>query len=222
VNEPIYPYVPEPSTPDRPTPVPLEAPAGPQQWNDWARASLFERRTVLLEGPTDAMTAAALTSELVLLESDADDPIELRIDSSSGELDAALTLVDVIGLLGAPVHATVAGRAEGPALAVLAVCASRVAAPHARLRFGAGELDAKGRAGDVVGRVEQHRERIRTLATRLAALGPLDAAELEDKIVRRESLALDDAVAWGLLDAIAEPEARVLRLPRPTGYRPPR
>jgi ATP-dependent Clp protease protease subunit len=222
VNEPIYPYVLEPAAPDRPAPVPLEAPAGPQQWNDWARASLFDRRTVLLEGPTDAATAAALTSELMLLESDGGEPIELRIDSGRGELDAAITLVDVIGLLGAPVHATVVGRAEGPALAVLAVCSRRVAAPHARLRFGADELRAEGRAADVVARVERQREQIRSLATRLAAFGPLDAAELEDKIVRREPLSLDDAVAWGLLDAVAEPEGRVLRLPRPVGYQPPR
>ena len=219
MDEPIYPYQPVPPTPGPPAPVPLDVPFGPTQWNEWARASLFERRAVLLDGLLDDALAMRVASELMLLESDGDDPIELRIDSAGGALGAALTLVDVVDLLAPAVHAVVVGRAEGPALAVLAVSARRVAAPHARLRFGVDQSQADGRAADVLAFAARQRDQVRELAGRLATVGSLDLDTIEDKIMRRAPLSLDEAVRWGFLDAVAEPEARVLRLPRKVGFR---
>ncbi|HEX7094260.1 MAG TPA: ATP-dependent Clp protease proteolytic subunit, partial [Acidimicrobiales bacterium] len=78
---------------------------GVDLWNEWARASLLERRTVLLDGPLDDATASRVTSELMLLAADGDEPIMLRIDSEGGSTAAALTVIDVIDALGVPVHA---------------------------------------------------------------------------------------------------------------------
>jgi ATP-dependent Clp protease protease subunit len=217
LHDPVYPYVPAPE-PARPAPTPLETPFGPAQWNEWARASLFERRAVLLDGPLVDAVATRVASELTLLASDGDDPISLRIDSVGGEAGAALILVDVIDLLSAPVHATVLGRADGPALAVLAVAKHRVATPHARLRFGAEDSEYDGRAGDVLAFAQHHRDQVRQLATSMAAVSALDAETLERKILDRDPLPLADAMGWQLLDAVAEPDARVLRLPRTVGY----
>ena len=66
-----------------------------------------------------------------------------------GTLEAAFTLIDVIDLLGVPVHATCIGRAEGAALGVLAVATRRLAIPHARLRLCEPTNAFAGRADDV-------------------------------------------------------------------------
>ena len=53
----------------------------------------------------------------------------------SADLDAALTLVDALDLMGAPVHATALGALTGQAVALLAVADHRVAGPHMTLHL---------------------------------------------------------------------------------------
>lgn len=189
-------------------------------WNEWARASLLERRTVLIDGPLDDELANRAASELMLLDADGDDPVAVRIDSDGGSLTAALTLIDVVDLLGVPVHATCVGRAIGPAFAVLAVAAHRTAAPHALLRLGDETPGREGRASDVLAFAEQYADQLAQLARRLAAASAVDEDTVAEMLRSRTRLSVDDARRLGFIDEIATPEARVLRFPRRVGYRP--
>lgn len=190
---------------------------GAALWNDWARASLLERRTVLLDGPLDDDVANRVATELMLLDADGDDPAALRIDSAGGSLAAALTVIDVVDLLGVPVHATCVGRADGPAFAV---AAHRVVAPHAVLRLGDETPGREGRARDVLEFAEQYTLQLEQLARRLAAASTVDEQTVADMICRRARVSVDEARRLGFVDEVATPEARVLRFPRRVGYRP--
>src|SRR5262245_62015009 len=106
----------------------------PTNWYDSLRARMFDLRTISITGRLDDEGASRVEVELMTLDANGDDEIQVLIDSGEGTLDAALTLIDVVDLLGVPVHATCLGRAEGPALAVLAVASKRSATPHCRLR----------------------------------------------------------------------------------------
>lgn len=188
-------------------------------WNEWARASLLERRMVLLDGTLDDDTANRVATELMLLDADGDEPVAVRIDSAGGSSTAALTVIDVIDLLGVPVHATCVGRAIGPAFAVLAVAAHRAAAPHAQLRLGDETPGREGRARDVLEFAEQYAQQLAQLTRRLAAASAVDVDTVGEMLRDGARLSVDDALRLGFIDEIATAEARVLRFPRRVGYR---
>ena len=100
-------------------------------WPDPIRARMFEQRVVLVNGELDDALAGSVATELMTLDACGDGAVRLLLNSGGGTFEAAFTLIDVIDLLGVPVHATCIGRAEGAALGVLAVAARRLAIPHA-------------------------------------------------------------------------------------------
>ena len=97
----------------------------------------FDPRLILLHGALDEPVAGELAVRLMTLDAIGDEPISLYIDSADGPLNAALTVIDTIDLLGVPVHGTGVGRVEGAVLGVLAACELRRASPNARLRLTA-------------------------------------------------------------------------------------
>ena len=74
---------------------------------------LFAQRVVVLTGPLDDMSATRVSAELMTLDAEGDDAVTLRIDCADGSLALALTLMDVIELLGVPVHAFEHGTGRG-------------------------------------------------------------------------------------------------------------
>src|SRR5215216_6134017 len=121
---------------------------------DWVRTRLFEQRTVVVRGELHHEVVGQAAAELMTLDAEGDDTVQLHVDAHGGTYDTAFALVDVIDLLGVPVVATCVGRAEGPAVAVLAVADRRLATPHARFRLTEPREHFQGRAGEVEGWVE--------------------------------------------------------------------
>ena len=80
---------------------------GPGNPRSWMERQLFDRRIVLLSGRLDAEMANAVGVALMTLDATGDEPVHLQIDSSDGTIDAALSLMDVVDLLGVPVHAEI-------------------------------------------------------------------------------------------------------------------
>ncbi len=87
---------------------------------------------MLLHGPLDDLSAARTSAELMTLDAEGDEPVTLRVDCGEGSLALGLTLMDVIELLGVPVHALCLGQVGAGAVGVVAVCARRVAMPSTR------------------------------------------------------------------------------------------
>src|SRR5262245_44509665 len=135
---------------------------------DLLRARLFDRRVVMINGVLDDEAAATAAAELMTLDAAGDERVELLLNSGSGSLEAAFTVMDVIDLLGVPVHATCVGRAEGAAVGVLAVAAQRFAVQHARFRLCAPERAFSGRADDVVTWAEPQEDQLHRVTARLA------------------------------------------------------
>ncbi len=85
------------------------------------RSRLFDHRTIFIRGVLDDETANRAAAELMTLDATGDERITLQLDLAGGTLEAAFTVMDVIDLMGVPVHALCVGRAVGPAVGVLAV-----------------------------------------------------------------------------------------------------
>lgn len=188
-------------------------------YEESARADLLNRRVVLLSGPLDDVTAGNVATQLMYLDGAGDDEVSLRINSAGGSLTAAAALIDTIDALGVPVHA-LATRAEGPALAVLAVCDHRVASPHATLRMLEPRVNFDGSAATLVGHLEHYRAAVRALWERISASSRMTADHIATEFEAGRYLSPADAQALGLVDEIADPPADVRKLRRPMGFRP--
>jgi ATP-dependent Clp protease, protease subunit len=188
---------------------------------DLMRARLYEEGIVLVAGELDDDGAARVAAELMLLDATRDAAVKLWLNGSGGSFEAALALIDVIDLLGVPVHATCIGRAEGPPLGLLAVAARRAAIPHARLRLCEPPSGFMGRADDVARWSEQHDSLRERFCARLA-----DATRRPTQWV---SAALDEgryfdahqAICAGFIDEIAQSNAASLHPidRRPIGFK---
>jgi ATP-dependent Clp protease, protease subunit len=187
----------------------------------WMRRRLFDRRVVVLDGTLDDPRCAEVGAGLMTLDADGDEAIDLQIDCAGGSTGAALTLMDIIDLLGVTVRAWCTGQAVGPAVGVLAVCPRRTLSPHARLHLVEPRVEFEGNARHLQQEAEAHAAQWSTFCRRLAeATGqPLD--RIEEDAARGRFLTASEAVEYGLVDDVATPATPGERLPgRSLGFRP--
>jgi len=157
--------------------------------------------------------------ELMTLDASGDDAIDLHIDCSDGELDAALALMDVIELAGVPVRVSALGIVGGPAVGVLAVGAYRTAMPHTRFRLAESSSAFTGQARDVQGWAEHISARADVFCARLAAAVGQPAERVEADLAATRFLDAQQAKRYGLVDEILAVGTRVVHLPpRPMGF----
>jgi ATP-dependent Clp protease protease subunit len=186
-----------------------------------ARAMLLERRIVLVSGDLDDAVAGRAAAEVMMLDANGDDPIEMRLDSGGGSLDAAFTLIDTIDLCGVEVHVTVAGRIEGPAIGVLAVGHLRRATEHARLRLRDPSIELSGSASALAELARSELERQTRFHERLATATGRSVDEVSADCAAGRYLSADEAVKYGLVDEIVRRPASIHEFPgRKLGFRP--
>jgi ATP-dependent Clp protease protease subunit len=194
------------------------ATAGPQEW---MRLRLLERRVVTLVGPLDDMCATEIGAALMTLDADGDGSIELRIDSPGGATGAALAVMDIIDLLGVVVRGWCTGQVAGSAVGVLAVCHHRTISPHARIHLAEPRIEFEGDARLLERLAAEHADRWAMFCRRVAEATGRTAEQIGEDAAGGRFLTADDAVAYGVVDQVATPDAPITRLPqRPFGFRP--
>ncbi len=166
--------------------------------------ALYERRSVWLRGPLDDGAANRLAAELLTLDAQSEAPIELIINSPGGAVPSGLSVIDVLGLLRAPVTTLCLGEAAGTAAAVLACgTATRRAAPTARITLRLGVTQLEGSASRLRQEADQLLELRDRLALRLAAAtGQLPALVAFD-LDQGGFLTAETALSYGLIDEVA-------------------
>jgi ATP-dependent Clp protease protease subunit len=166
---PFGPEIPRPE-PERPA-MPLWPPFVTEGTGSDARSALLRQRRVMLTGTLDDETATRAAAELMLLDGESTRKVELIVNSEGGPLPDVLAVLDVLGLMRAPVTTRCIGRAIGTAAVVLASgTAGRAAAANAVISLQLRErYDVEGSAVDVerfAGHLAEARDRIeRHLAT---------------------------------------------------------
>lgn len=206
---PPHPPIPEPPqypppSPWRPEPRPPVVPAPSMQVvvtaDDWLGERLLEHRLVALAGDLAEDTVNRTVAALALLDATGDEPISLRLSSVGTDLDAALTLVDAIDLVGAPVHATALGSLSGPAVALLAVADVRVVAPHAVVQLSEPRAPRGLSGREVESAAAQRARQLRRLQERLAEACGQDVDRLAEDMRAGRVLSAEEARAYGLAD----------------------
>jgi ATP-dependent Clp protease protease subunit len=195
------------------------------EWGQSVREAMLARRVVSLRGDLDDLLAGQIALELMSLDATGDEHVTLHVDSGGGSLEAAFTVVDVIDLLGVPVHSTCLGRADGPAALIVAAADHRSAAPHARLRLCEPVSEAHGRATDMQRFAEQQRIQVERYVARISEDTGRPAEHVEADVYTGRYLNADEALEYGLIDEIWLPARRAKNQDadrEPLGFRPPR
>jgi ATP-dependent Clp protease protease subunit len=215
-GEPGWPSRPgEPGWPGLPGTPPAQAPVSPTRvWldphADW-KAKLYERllekRIVLASGPLDDDAAARLSAQLLTLDAESGEPIRLELQNVRAELSAALTVMGILDVMRAPVHACVSGEISGPALGVLASCPRRVGYPNASFVLTEPKLSFGGTVAALTAREQQVNRMLDTLYYRLADVTGREADEIREDARRGRSLTTAQAVGYGLIQAQETPPA---------------
>jgi ATP-dependent Clp protease, protease subunit len=190
------------------------APGGPGGLSDLLAERLLAQRVVLLHGPLDDASVTRASVELMTLDADGDDPVTLRVDSGDGSLALALTLMDVIDLMGVPVRALCLGQVGGGAVGVVAVCARRAAMPSTRFALREpATVQATVHARNVARWAELRADERERFCARVAAAAGQPVQRVRDDLERGAFLSAAEALAYGVVDEVWTPEAPFRRLP---------
>lgn len=234
---PGVPQVPQPGQPPLPG-LPglpgLPDPPGSRTGNgtelsDLLARRLMEQRVVLLHGPLDDTTVTRVSAELMTLDAEGDDAVTLRIDCGDAALAPALTLMDVIELMGVPVRALCLGQVGGGAVGVLAVCAHRAAMPSTRFLLSEPATHMESHVRNVAQWAELRAAERGRFCERVGAAAGKSAAAVGADLERGRFFGAAEALEYGLLDEVSSPDVDVRTLPGsgstpgstpPIGFRP--
>jgi ATP-dependent Clp protease protease subunit len=217
-----------PIDPGRPSgPAPARAPISPVRvwqdphadWQGRLYEQLLKKRIVLAAGLLDDDAATRLPAQLLTLEAEKVEPIRLELQNLRAELPATLTLMGILDVMRAPVHACVSGEIAGPALGVLASCPRRSGYPNASFTL----TEPKLRFGGTVTAISAHEQQVTrmldTLYFRLAEVTGREVGEIREDARRGRSLTTAQAIGYGLIQS-QETSARLGSPPVRPG-RPP-
>ena len=199
---------------------------GPEPLSESLARRLLAQRVVLLHGPLDDLSVTRVSAELMTLDAEGDDPVSLRVDCGEAGLAPALTLMDVIELMGVPVRALCLGQVAAGAIGVVAVCAHRAAMPSTRFSLSEPTTRMEAHVRNVAQWAELRAGDRRRFCARVAAAVGKPALTVEEDLGRGRFLSAAEAVEYGILDEVCRPDAPIRQLPGseppPVGFRPQR
>jgi ATP-dependent Clp protease protease subunit len=194
--------------------------------SDVVARRLLAQRVVLLRGPLDDFSVTRVSAELMTLDAEGDEAVTLRVDCGEAALAPALTLMDVIELMGVPVRALCLGQVGGGAVGVVAVCSHRAALPSTRFSLTEPVTQLQAHVRDVAQWAELRAGERSRYCDRIGAAAGRDPATVERDLERGRFLGAEEALGYGILDEVARPDAPVRQLPGtgppPMGFRPVR
>ena len=217
--------------PERPEPWPwlppdMGAEHGPESLSDVVSRRLLAQRVVLMNGTLDDFSVTRVAAELMTLDAGGDEAVTLRVDCGGAALAPALTLMDVIELMGVPVRALCLGQVVGGAVGVVAVCSHRSALPSTRFSLSEPATQLQSHVRNVAQWAELRAAERRRFCGRIGTAAGQDPTTVEHDLERGRFLSADEALQYGILDEVARPDAPVRQLPGtgppPMGFRPSR
>jgi ATP-dependent Clp protease protease subunit len=176
-------------------------------------AKLFEDRIIFLGTPISDDVANAVMAQLLCLQQmDPDRDIQLYINSPGGSFTAMTAIYDTMHYLKPDVQTVCLGQAASAAAVILAAGTpgKRFALPNSRILIH--QPYTEGTGGQISDLEIQANEIIRMrelLEKMIADASGKDQAEVSRDIERDKILTADQAVEYGLVDAVLSSRAGV-------------
>ncbi len=182
---------------------------GERGWDIYSR--LLKDRIVFLGQEIDSGLANVITAQLLFLASeDPEKDIMLYINSPGGEVTAGLMIYDTMQFLGCDVATVCTGQAASMASFLLAAGTKgkRQILPHASVMIHQPLGGMRGQATDI----EIHAREVMRLRDQLNGLYSKHTGQPVEKIAkdtdRDNFMTAEEAIAYGLVDAITEPRKK--------------
>lgn len=176
--------------------------------NEEASAGLMQKmmktRTILLSGEVDKSLAERVIRQLLLLESESDDPVRVFIDSPGGDADAGYAIFDMMRFIKPRVITVGMGLVASAGALILLGAAKedRVALPNSHYLIHQPLSGMRGVASDI----EIHAAEIEKMRIRINALiseeTGQDLAKVEKDTDRDFWMSASEAVEYGLVSRV--------------------
>jgi ATP-dependent Clp protease protease subunit len=194
--------------PSVPVPTIVERTArGERSWDIFSR--LLQERVILIGTPIDDDMASAVIAQLLILQQqDPERDIWLYINSPGGVVRAGLAIYDTMQLISPDVATVCVGRAASMATVLLCGGAKgkRFALPNATIHSHPAGGGAEGYAPDVEIAVNEMLRLQRMLREIMATHSGQPIERIERDFNRDAYLTATQAIEYGLIDAILEPQ----------------
>ncbi|MBI3790978.1 MAG: ATP-dependent Clp protease proteolytic subunit [Gemmatimonadetes bacterium] len=165
---------------------------------------LFNARTIVISGGIDQDVAERVTTQLIAMTAESNDPITIYINSQGGHVEAGDTIHDMIGYVDAPVRMVGTGwvASAGALIYVSVPREQRYCLPNTRFLLHQPAGGAGGTASDIAieaREILKMRERLNKIMAK-ATGQPLE--RIEEDTNRNFWLEAEAAIAYGLAGKI--------------------
>jgi ATP-dependent Clp protease protease subunit len=195
--------------PSVPVPTIVERTArGERSWDIFSR--LLQERVIMIGTPIDDDMASAVIAQLLVLQhQDPERDIWLYINSPGGVVRAGLAIYDTMQLITPDVATVCLGRAASMATVLLCGGAKgkRFSLPHSTIHSHPAGGGAEGYAPDVQIAVNEMLRLQRMLREIMAEHSGQTVERIEQDFSRDAYLTAQQAIEYGLIDAILDPNA---------------
>jgi ATP-dependent Clp protease protease subunit len=163
----------------------------------------------LVGGVNDEMAYYICSTLLVMNEEDSKKPIQMFINSPGGSITAGLAIIDTMNFISAPVYTYATGMAASMGAAILSAGEKghRGILPNATVMIHQASSGAQGNIQDMVVDLEYTKALNEKMANMIGKnCGKTGKAYLKDT-ARDKFMFAEEALAYGIVDAIIQPEA---------------
>lgn len=171
------------------------------EWQQKLQDQLLARRMILVSGVLDDPAAARLSAQLLALDADNTAPVRMELQNLHADLQPVITVMGILDMMHAPVHACVSGEVTGPALGLLASCPHRTARPNATVILSEPRMQLAGTTTMISAREQQIQRMLDTLYFRLSEVTGRPADEIREDARSGRVLTSAQAVGYGLIQA---------------------
>jgi ATP-dependent Clp protease protease subunit len=177
-------------------------------FHDRLNSRLLDARTLVVNEAVTAPVAGQLSERLTVLDTESADPIQVLMNNApGGEVEAALSVYDLLRALTAPVTILAGGRIVGAAVIAFlgGTAARRFALPHVRFRVEPPRVPAESAtAEDVAARAEAARDRRARVVELMAAATGQPEDRIEAALSDRRAFDGEAARAYGLIERVVQ------------------
>lgn len=181
---------------------------------------LLKERIVFLGTPINDQVANVIVAQLLWLNSeDANQPINMYINSPGGHIHAGFAIYDTMQMITAPVSTVAVGMTASMGTVMLASGATgrRYALPHATIHMHPASSGAQGYTEDV--RIAfREQERIQAQLFQLVSKHvKRDWKEIEHDFERDRYMTSLEAKDYGIVDEVLGDTSKIVSIDRKTG-----
>ena len=167
---------------------------------------LFKSRIIIINGQITQDLVGSITSQLLALASQSDDPITLFIHSQGGHVESGDSIHDIIRFIDAPVRAVGNGwvASAGALIYVSVPLENRYCLPNTRFLLHQPKGGIQGSGSDIAIEAEEIVKMRRRLNKIFAEATGQPLEKVEEDTQRNFWLTAEEAKKYGLVGSIVE------------------